>query len=48
MEEQKDNRTISEIMSDLEKACLDFQAKWQAFETNFKLKYTDSTNQEKD
>lgn len=46
--EEQDNRTIQEIMSDLEKACLDFQAKWQAFETNFKSKYPDSTNQEKD
>ena len=48
MKEKQDNRTISEIMSDIEKACLDFQAKWQAFIDNYKATYPDSTNQEKD
>ena len=46
--EQEDNRTIQEIMKDLEQACLEFQAKWQAFEADYKAKYTDSANQEED
>lgn len=45
---KQDNRTIQEIMTDLEKTCLDFQAKWQTFIDNYKSKYPDSTNQEKD
>lgn len=45
---EQDNRTIPEIMTDLEKACLDFQTKWQAFIDNYKATYSDSTKQEKD
>ena len=46
--EEQDNRTIQEIMKDLEQACLEFQAKWQAFEADYKSKYIDSANQKED
>lgn len=44
MMEQEDNRTIQEIMKDLEQACLEFQAKWQAFEADYKSKYNGGDN----
>ena len=44
MTEQEDNRTIQEIMKDLERACLEFQTKWQAFEADYKSKYKGEDN----
>ena len=44
MTEQEDNRTIQEIMKDLEQACLEFQAKWEAFEADYKSKYKGKDN----
>lgn len=44
MNYQEDNRTIQEIMKDLEQACLEFQAKWQAFAADYKSKYNGEDN----
>lgn len=34
-----DDRTIQEIMTDLESACLEFQKKWEVFMADYKSKY---------
>lgn len=45
MDYKEDNRTIQEIMKDLEKACLEFQTKWEAFEADYKSKYSNKDNE---
>lgn len=44
MDYQEDNRTIQELMKDLEQACSEFLAVWEAFEADYKAKYSGKDN----
>lgn len=45
MDYKEDNRSIQEIMTDLERVCLDFQKKWEVFKADYKSKCSNRDNE---